>query len=682
MSIQKKLIYLIAALLAATIIIAGTTSYLQVRSLVSDRLYGSELPANVVAIRNQIEKRLGVYLTASQGIASNTYVLDWFAKGEPEEGIKDWAAYASRLVNSVDAFSATFASNVTRKYYDQNGFNQAGSDNMKYWFDGFIQSGAPYEMVLDKSDSTGNEWKLFTNIRVDVGGKLASVGLGVDAKAIAQEIEAIKVGETGYVWLTAADGTYKLHRDQSLIGERNIKDAQGINEVAAVLLTGKAGEVKLDHYSGPNGEMIVGAAWIPTIQSFVFIEIPASEVFGEINTSMLLVLAIVLVILGIAIYVATVIARQISEPIMEVTGVVGELAEGNTDVAVPSQEREDEVGAIAKAIEVFRVGIIEQREKEEAQRQAEEKARLEKQETEERAREEKRLAELQNQENQRRLLNEMADNFEASVGGVVEAVSVASGKLNSTTEIMNQTAETSRGRATSVAAASEEVSRNVQTVSAATEELTASGNEISHQVNQSTAVARNAVQQASVSKGNIDSLVEASHKIGEVVNIITDIAEQTNLLALNATIEAARAGDAGKGFAVVASEVKNLANQTAKATEDISNQIAGIQSSTEEAALSIESVSTTIHQIEEIASSVAAAVEEQTAATKEIARNVEQAAAGTREVSSNISGVTDASHEVEQVSSTVLEAVRELDGSTGDLKREVSRFLNQVRGTG
>ncbi|WP_051548168.1 methyl-accepting chemotaxis protein [Sneathiella glossodoripedis] len=564
MSIRKKLIYLITILLTATVLIAGTASYIQMRFLVSDRLYENELPAVVSSIRNSIEKKLIVYLTASQGIASNSYVRDWFAGGESEEGIEKWAQYAARLVKDVNASSATLASNVTRKYYDQGGYNQAASENMKYWFDGFISRGQPYEMVLDKSDSTGNEWKIFTNVRVDIDGKQASVGLGVDAKQIAQDIAAIKVGESGYVWLTTKEGVFKLHSDESLIGSTNISDIEGMNEVAAELLSGGDGEVKLATYDGANGEMIVGASWIPSIQSFVFVEIPSSEVYGAINASMLLTLLLVLVILGGAIFVTFKLARQISDPIKDVTDVVGELAGGNTDVVVPQQDREDEIGDIAKAIEVFRNGIIDRRLREEEQRAAEEKARQEKLIAEEKAREEMQVAEERSRQEQQRLLTEMADNFEVNVGSVVQAVSDATTELSNSATSMTRTANNTLEKTTSVAAASEEVSRNVQTVASATEELTASSTEISHQVNQSTNVARKAVSEASTSRESIESLVEAAQKIGEVVNIITDIAEQTNLLALNATIEAARAGEAGKGFAVVASEVKNLANQTAK----------------------------------------------------------------------------------------------------------------------
>jgi methyl-accepting chemotaxis protein len=273
----------------------------------------------------------------------------------------------------------------------------------------------------------------------------------------------------------------------------------------------------------------------------------------------------------------------------------------------------------------------------------------------------------------------LADDFESNVGKIVEAVSAASTEMQSTAQSMSATAEETNRQAASVAAASEEASTNVQTVASAAEELSASISEIGRQVSESSRSTTQAAEQARRTNDQVGRLAEAAQKIGEVVSLISDIAEQTNLLALNATIEAARAGEAGKGFAVVASEVKSLANQTAKATEDISSQIASIQGATSDAVTAIQEISKTIESINEIAAAVASAVEEQGAATQEIATNVQQAAAGTNEVSSNISGVTQAAGETGNAAQGVLSAATELSKQSEHMRTQVDNFLAQVR---
>ncbi|MBM3566242.1 MAG: methyl-accepting chemotaxis protein [Alphaproteobacteria bacterium] len=269
--------------------------------------------------------------------------------------------------------------------------------------------------------------------------------------------------------------------------------------------------------------------------------------------------------------------------------------------------------------------------------------------------------------------------FEASVKSVISTVASAATELQSTAEAMEGIANTTSQRATAVVAASDEASTNVQTVASATEELSSSISEISRQVTQASKIASSAVQTAHGANERIQSLATAAQKIGEVVQIITDIAEQTNLLALNATIEAARAGDAGKGFAVVAAEVKNLANQTGKATEEISNQIGGIQGATQQAVTSIGEIGKVIGEINEISSTIAAAVEEQGAATKEIARNVEQASAGTSDVASNVTEVTKAAGETGQAAAQVLEAATELSKQSEGLGHEIDKFLVELK---
>ncbi|MFA7430552.1 MAG: globin-coupled sensor protein [Rhodospirillaceae bacterium] len=276
-------------------------------------------------------------------------------------------------------------------------------------------------------------------------------------------------------------------------------------------------------------------------------------------------------------------------------------------------------------------------------------------------------------------LSEHAGVFENEVHGMVEIVAAAATELQATSQSMAETAEATSRQASVVASAAEEAAQNVQTVASAAEELHASISEISRQVGESNRISREAVEEAQRTNQLVTGLAAAADKIGEVVRLINDVASQTNLLALNATIEAARAGDAGKGFAVVANEVKNLANQTARATEEISNQINEVQAATKTAVGAIQGIGTTIGQINEIAAAIAAAVEEQGAATREIARNVQEASTGTTEVTSNIHNVTEASSETGHAAKEVLTASRELASQSERLKSKVDAFLTDIR---
>ena len=372
-----------------------------------------------------------------------------------------------------------------------------------------------------------------------------------------------------------------------------------------------------------------------------------------LNTEWIL-LAVGLIVAGA---VSLLIIRSITGPVNGMTAAMGSLADGNLETAVPALDKTDEIGEMAQAVQVFKENAIEVKRLGEEQKAAEERAEKEK----------------------RDMMLAMADDFEASVGGVVQSVSSASTEMQSSAQSVSATAEETSKQSTVVAAAAEEASTNVQTVASASEELSSSISEISRQVSQSTQIAGAAVAEVDNANEKVQGLATAAKKIGEVVALITDIADQTNLLALNATIEAARAGDAGKGFAVVASEVKNLANQTAKATEEISSQIGGIQNATQEAVEAIGSIGSTINQMNEIASAIAAAVEEQGAATQEIARNVEQAAAGTTEVASTIQQVNQAADETGKSSGDMLSAAGELSQQAELLRGEVDKFLNQIR---
>jgi methyl-accepting chemotaxis protein len=348
----------------------------------------------------------------------------------------------------------------------------------------------------------------------------------------------------------------------------------------------------------------------------------------------------------------------IARPMSALSGSMRELADGNFAVVLPGLGRKDEIGDVAQAVETFKV-------------KAEEKARDEA---------EAKINQDQVAARQRKAdMIKLADDFEGAVGEIIETVSSASTELEASADTLTATAVRSQELATAVAAASEEASTNVQSVASATEELTSSVNEISRQVQESARMASEAVDQARKTNDRVGELSKAAARIGDVVELINTIAGQTNLLALNATIEAARAGEAGRGFAVVASEVKALAEQTAKATGEIGQQITGIQAATQESVNAIKEISGTIERLSEISSTIAAAVEEQGAATQEISRNVQQAAQGTQEVSSNITDVQRGAGETGSASSQVLSAAQSLSGDSNRLKLEVGKFLNTVR---
>ena len=359
--------------------------------------------------------------------------------------------------------------------------------------------------------------------------------------------------------------------------------------------------------------------------------------------------------LGIGALLATIIGRSIAMPLDAMKLVMTRMAAGERAIEVPARQNRDEIGEIARAVEVFRTGLIE----------AEHLAAA--QESERAARDRRAQA-----------LEATSRNFEAQVARLVDALSHAAHEMEGTARGMTETAGTMNRQSRAAAGSAEETSSNVSTVSAAAEELAASIQEIGRRVSQSSAIAQRALDDARRSDATVQALAAGAGKIGEIVQLISGIAAQTNLLALNATIEAARAGDAGKGFAVVASEVKNLATQTARATEDIAAQIAEIQTATHEAVTAIDHIGQTIGEINEIAGGIAAAVEQQGAATAEIARNVEQAAAGTSDVSRNVTALQETAAATGDTANDVLKAAADLAQNAGKLSREVDGFIASV----
>jgi methyl-accepting chemotaxis protein len=377
------------------------------------------------------------------------------------------------------------------------------------------------------------------------------------------------------------------------------------------------------------------------------------DAMSKLGAQLGLVLAAVMFAAGMML----VVSRRVTGPLHMIQAAMLKLAGGDLSAQVSFAGREDEIGALGSAMEVFKTGMVEA-----------ERLRAKQHDTE------TRVAAQRKAEMQR-----LADEFQAALGNIVDAVSSASTELERAADTLTKNAETTQHLSGVVASASEEASANVQSVASATSQMAGSVSEIARQVQESSRIAAQAVEQAEKTDARITQLSNAASRIGDVVKLITAIAEQTNLLALNATIEAARAGEAGKGFAVVAQEVKALAAQTAKATDEIGSQIASMQAATQESVGAIKEISGTIGRISEIATAIAAAVEEQGATTREISRNVQQAAQGTAQVADNITDVNRGASETGSASSQVLASAQSLARESGKLKVQVDKFVQMVR---
>ena len=475
----------------------------------------------------------------------------------------------------------------------------------------------------------------------------AEAALDVNGKSYEAAMAAAKAAFLGDMGLfDKSETAYRAYRalSQDIAGLMKAGDRAG----ALALMRGKGAEV-----ARVSAEANAAINDFSTKKAEVFMETAAST-SAEVERLSLGLLALSLVVGGA---VAFFTARSIARPVHAMTAVMGALANDDLTVAVPFTAQGDEIGVMAQAVSHFKDQLLRVRQLEADQE--EQKARAE--------------------ADRQAAMRKMADSFEGSVGTVIETVTSAATELQAASGQMAGTACETSAQATTVAASAQQASANVQTVASATEELAASIKEIAHQVERSQAVSVRAGEEAGSTTAQIRALSDNVGKIGEIVNLINDIASQTNLLALNATIEAARAGDAGKGFAVVANEVKTLANQTARATSEIANQIAEVQTSTEAAVRAIDSISKVIGEMGEISTAVAAAVEQQTGATGEIARNVEQAASGTEEVSSNIVSVEQAARETGAAAEQIKASATDLSKQAEFLRREVGQFLNQVR---
>ncbi len=462
------------------------------------------------------------------------------------------------------------------------------------------------------------------------------------------------LGETGDVFLVNQDGLIQNDSPRTAGTSDLMSTALKRDEVLSAL-GGNSAYRQLADFQGAE----VDAAIVPfsfADQNYAIVAAQnASEVQAPLASLRNLVLGIAAISALAAGAVGVYFARGLCGRIRRLSEAMGQLADGNMEVDVPSKDGGDEIDGMARTVEVFRMNAIE-RQQLEADQHASNEAR----------------------EHQAIKVRELIDEFRSDVSGMLDAVSSNSEQMRTVAENLNEIADATAGEAGGASAASEQASGNVQTVASAAEELTASIQEISRQVSSTTTIVEKAVVDASQTNDKIEGLAEAAQRIGDVVQLISDIAEQTNLLALNATIEAARAGEAGRGFAVVASEVKELATQTAKATEEIGSQITEVQNATKEAVVAIQGITETMGEVNSYTGSIASAVEQQGAATGEISSNVQEAARGTQHVAQTMTTISDKVTDTSESATQVLESSNAVTSRTGDLRQTVDKFLADV----
>jgi methyl-accepting chemotaxis protein len=590
------------------------------------------------AISNWFAGQNNLLTAAAQAIASASI---------PEEGVKllDEAIYKN-------SFMYTYLGTAAGKMmmFPNDPLPDGYDPRVRPWYKDAVAT-AGMTITLPYEDASTKQTVLTAALPVVKNDKtIGVVGGDFSLTTLFNIVSGITLPGNGRAFVIHENGTILIHEDTSLVG-KNVRD----------IYKGDYTFTPTVHHAEMHGTPhlinFTNIPKLPAVKWYVGIEVEETAIMASVNKlrwSVLISTLIAAILLMGVMYM--IIKKTVAAPIQAITKTMGDLARGNLNTVFPRPKREDEISAMVRAVEVFRDNARIQKDLEAQQ-----------------------AADQQRRERRAQRIEEMVSNLDAEIAQIIGTVSSASTELEATAQTLSDTARGSAQNATSVAAASEEASVNVQTVAQSSSNLATSINDIMQRVNASLGIAARASTEATRTDKTVRSLVDATDRVTQILDLITDIASQTNLLALNATIEAARAGEAGKGFNVVANEVKNLANQTARATEDIASQIQTMQSISGEAAQAIKAIAEIIQEINTISEDISQSVRNQEASTGEIAQSVEEAAKGTQEVSHNVVNVTRSAQETGDSANQVLNAAQELAENSERLKRKLDQFFTDIR---